>query len=781
MFFTELLFCILQVLYEADKQNCLDFVNSNFLYVIMWHLYKPPVSLDDWINSGREHCIFTSSLMIQQLRLWKVCIQYGYCISCFADFFPSLCFWLSPSSLEKLNNSDVIGEFSSVALEAYLVLEALSQTLPNLHSSEQLDIKHKVYHIDLWSWNHAIAMVNLGMEWLILKNNPFIFQLNDPLKDNCQDFKRCHMLRVISAVLHMISSIFNKITSIDSINLANNNNPLPWLPDIVPKVGLEIVKNGFFNFLDSSDIENGLDVDNCSLAFYLSHLKYHNNIELSLASVNCLHGLACLVISIDHCVQNAKGSRGIDYMEGCNSSLEDKILEEGIAKWAQKDFTGALAVFESKVPSMWRDFQSVGIFGRGGPAPGVGIGWGSSGGGFWSTNFLLGQEIAQLILNLHKMFPVVMENDVLSAYSSTESTSALPFEFIFCILQKINSLFGVCLLAGPVDKYTLEKAFDTLFQGSIFKYLGICIHHFLQLKKGYGTFNCSFMEEEYHLFGKVLNVHFRNRWLRPKKKSSKTDKNLKKKDTLETIHEESETLEMSNEKHQGNTCLHTEWAHQRLPLPIHWFLSPLTTIGDLDTAQSLLGSSVVKKKNIDCSSDILNIAKGGIFLLLGLETMCHFLSVKAMDSPIFGVHLVWKLHSLSMVLLVKMEILEDVKFRNIFEILQALYGEKLAHVSSHQESLAFQMLVHESYNTFVETLVDHFASISYGDLIWGRQIAIYLHRSVCPSVRLAAWNALCNAHILELLPPLESCIGEAKGYMEPIEVIVILIFCRFRF
>jgi hypothetical protein len=32
--------------------------------------------------------------------------------------------------------------------------------------------------------------------------------------------------------------------------------------------------------------------------------------------------------------------------------------------------------------------------------------------------------------------------------------------------------------------------------------------------------------------------------------------------------------------------------------------------------------------------------------------------------------------------------------------------------------------------TFIETLVEQFSAISYGDLVFGRQVAVYLHRQV---------------------------------------------------
>jgi len=58
---------------------------------------------------------------------------------------------------------------------------------------------------------------------------------------------------------------------------------------------------------------------------------------------------------------------------------------------------------------------------------------------------------------------------------------------------------------------------------------------------------------------------------------------------------------------------------------------------------------------------------------------------------------------------------------------------------------------------FIEDLVEQFSAISYGDLIFARQISLYLHCYVETSTRLATWNTQSNARVLE-------------GYLEPAEV-----------
>ena len=137
-----------------------------------WHLYQCVPSLDHWIKSGRENCKLSSALMVEQLRFWKVCIQYGYCISYFSDIFPALCLWLNPPVVEKLIRNNVLSEFASISKEAYLVLEALARRLPNLFSQERAGDNTEV-----WSWSCVGPMVDLAMKWMALNSDPHMSKL----------------------------------------------------------------------------------------------------------------------------------------------------------------------------------------------------------------------------------------------------------------------------------------------------------------------------------------------------------------------------------------------------------------------------------------------------------------------------------------------------------------------------------------------------------------------------------------------------------------------------
>jgi hypothetical protein len=430
------------------------------------------------------------------------------------------------------------------------------------------------------------------------------------------------------------------------------------------------------------------------------------------------------------------------------------------------------------ISSQWSILKNIEMFGRGGLAPGVGFGWGTCGGGFWSLKCLLAQLDSQLVLELINIVSAVPEGLGTLSKGGDSDTLTNPFAKAS---ERISPVLGVSLIAGPGQISTLERAFDILFQPSVLKCLKSSIHHLsskMQLSK---TSEWDITEDEYLHFSSVLNSHFRSRWLAIKKKNP--DKHARNNsgisrpkvpETLETIQEETELTEAVI---PPCSTLVLEWAHQRLPLPVHWILSSICCIDD---AKGALPSP--SKYDVD-------VPRAGLIFLLGLEAVSA--------APSLDVPLVWKMHALSASVRTDMDLLQEDRSRDIFEALQELYGHHLdmlcqkyyrplnanndeavgsvatvqeAKVTSTPEILRFKEKIHESYTTFVESVVDQFAAVSYGDAIFGRQVAIYLHRSVESTVRLAAWNALSSAYVLELLPALDKCIGGIKGYLEPVEV-----------
>ncbi|KAJ7947245.1 Transcriptional elongation regulator MINIYO [Quillaja saponaria] len=770
---------LFKVLARSDKKNCLEFVKNGYFQAMTWHLYQSPSSVDHWVKSGKEKCKLSSALIVEQLRFWKVCIQYGYCVTYFSDLFPALCLWLNPPTFEKLIVNNILSEFASISGEAYLVLEALARRLPNFFLQKHLsDLSPKCTSDDkeIWSWSYVTPMVDLAAKWIATKGDPHVskfFKGQEGVQGDFafQNLSSTSLLWLYSAVMYMLFRVLERLTPDDTVSLHETGELVPWLPEFVPKIGLELIKYRFLGSLVSSGTESGKDsAGGASFIQELTYLRQQSDYETSVASVCCLSGLIKIIITMDNLIQSAKtGISGLPFPEH-SLSREGKMLRDGILSGSVVELKGVLNVFINLVASEWQCVQSIEMFGRGGPAPGVGIGWGASGGGFWSKAVLLAQTDAEFLIHMLEAFHKA------SSYIS-------PSEETTFNTQRINSSLGLCLTAGPRDRVVVDKALDILFHVSVLKYLDLCIRQFL-LERRNKTFGWQFKEEDYLLFSKILVSHFRSRWLSVKEKSKATDgnssagnKTFKKVNVpLNTIYEEVDVSTICN---QDCTSLTVEWAYQRLPLPIHFYLSPISTICDSKWTG-------LPKDNTPIV--LLEVAKSGLFFLLGIETMSNY-QVTDAPSPVQSVPLIWKLHSLSVSFLAGMEVLEEEKSRGIFEALQDLYGELLdkerssiweEYISGDRveltpetenktsvEFLRFQSEIHESYSTFIEGLVEQFSAISYGDLIFGRQVAFYLHRCVESPIRLAAWNALSNAHVLDILPPLDKCFSEAGGYLEP--------------
>ncbi|KAI3970708.1 hypothetical protein MKX01_024355 [Papaver californicum] len=772
---------LVKVLAQSDKKNCINFIEKRVILAVMWQLFKDPVSLDLWMKSGKEYCKLMSAMMVEQLRLWRVCIEYGYCISYFTDIFPYLCMWLGPP-FNKLIEHNLLGEFASIAREAYILLGALVRRLPNLHYREQLKVQpleSPNCNAESWSWRFVIPMVKFALKWISFKSDPClseIFGCNKITSNNSQDPSLSSCLWVISSVMYLLRGILVKVAPEGSNSLHESGGRVPWLPEFVPEIGLAILKNRYLNIGDTILSEGS------SLIKDLCHLRLHSNIELSLSSVCCLHRLFQLIVSLDNSIQLAK--REIQNLSSSESNFsgEGEILESGIVIWTQDQLRSVLETIMSLVFSGWEKVQAIETFGRGGPAPGVGLGWGASGGGFWSGLVLLKQTEARLLMNLLGVFQIDYGRHI---------STADDVNFTF-VAQRIISVLAISLTLGPRDTYIMENVLDFLLQPSVLKYLNLFVRRFLHLKRSVNPCICEHNQEDYLRFSKILNSHFRKRWLCQKKKTKVVDSDVdlnqdtsKKGGTaLDTIYEDSEEKSDVVAGNPHCTSLVVEWAHQRLPLPLHWFLSPISTVAGIGGAIDPPNGPGVQNHMCPSShEEAFDLAQSGLFLLLGLESLSTVPCSGLQTSQVTHVPLVWKIHSLSVVLLVGMSLLYDEKSRNTYETLQDLYGllldesrcrrsiEPLAENSlletrNKDAVLKFQTDVHESYSTFVETLVEQFGAISYGDLVYARQIAVYLHHSVEVPVRVAAWNALSGAHLLELLPPLEKCIAKAEGYLE---------------
>ncbi|XP_060168684.1 transcriptional elongation regulator MINIYO [Lycium barbarum] len=716
---------LLKILARFDKKNCLEFIKTGIVQKVTWHLYRY-TSFDQWVKSTNEACKLSSALLVEQLRLWKVCVQHGYCASYFSDLFPALCIWLNVPAFGKLTENNVLSEYAAIAKEAYLVLGALTRRLPNFYSHMQQMDEGTTEEAENWCWAQVGPMIDSALESIRIKEMPllsrlFEWQNEEKLNGDMQDSAISPLLWLISSIMDMLSAVLEAVIPENNAELCHGS--LPWLPDFVPKIGLEILENG----LMSSDGVAGSG----SFVECLCYLRKINQQETSIASSSCLQGLLRVVWCVDKMISLANNEPR-NLLEYQSFTREEETLAAGILHSSLPELTTLMTSLMESNGSEWRHMQSIETFGRGGPAPGIGVGWGAPGGGFWSKKLLSAQVDARLFIYLLDVFPIVSVKDQFT----TEGMNS--------VIQKINSVMGACLLLGPMDSYAVDKLLDFLFQVPTLKYIDFSIRQFLNLNQG-------FQEEDYVLLSDVLASHFKKKWLsaKQKRKSAAGDekvlhKNSKKRSVLlDTIPEE-----VSESK-----CLVAEWAHQRLPLPLHWCLSPL----------SVLCSSSHE------SLDFIKVAKGGLFFLLGIELMSTTLPAES-HTPVRNVPIVWKLHALSATLLSGMGIFEEDNSRDLYKALQDVYGQLLDKEEKvDAKKLKFKTDIHENYSTFIDNLVEQFAAVSYGDMIFGRQVGVYLHQFVEAPVRLAAWNALSNACALELLPPLEKCIAATCGYLEPVE------------
>nr|XP_043638660.1 transcriptional elongation regulator MINIYO [Erigeron canadensis] len=727
---------LIKVLARSERKRCIEFVNNGIFRKLTWHLYRCAFSLDDWRNIKADKFKLLSSLLVEQLRLWKVCIQYGYCVSDFSDLFPVLYIWLDVPIFDQLTEKKILPEFAAITKEAYLVLEALTRTLPNFYSkSHKVDqsTEDPMNDMDTWRWTHVGPMIDLALKWVSLKTEPYLSSL---FSKGIKKEGMTSLLWVISSVMQFLFGVLKSVVPEDSSIIICGN--LPWLPEFVPKIGLQIIKNGLLSSPQVSERGSFLE--------FLCQYRHQNDQETSLASVCVLNWLIKVIVLVDKLIQLADTNTEITSSSIDHQRLEDanKVLTDGMLKSSISEMTTLLTTFMKLTSSSAQLMQSVEMFGRGGPAPGVGVGWGAAAGGFWSLNILMAQIDARIVLQLLEVF----------LYEPTENKENPTNEEINTILERLTSAFGLCLLVGPRDETIMEKIIDTLLQPQILKFLDFGIRRSL-------TFGWQYTEEEYLIFSDNLISHFKNRWLQVKKSKSKIKTRVNQHATSKKTKVSLDTIEEDMDTSNTNSSLVAEWAHQRLPLPDHWFLSPISTV------------DYTKVAGLPAKPNVLELTRCGLFFILGLEAMGSHVS--SATYSLGSVPVIWKLHALSVTLFSGMEILEDEKTRDTYSSLQEIYGQlldkKVLEVGRDNsvDLLRFDKEIHDSYPTYIETLVENFAGVSYGDLLYGRQISVYLLRCVGAPIRLAAWNALSNVRALELLPPLQKCLAQEEGYLEPLE------------
>lgn len=188
-----------------------------------------------------------------------------------------------------------------------------------------------------------------------------------------------------------------------------------------------------------------------------------------------------------------------------NISDSEKILKRGLVVSYQNELECALTMFMELVSSEWHYVQSFDVNGRGGPAPGIGLGWGAAGGGFWSGKVLLAQADAIVTAALLEHFPIVLDKDVFDLEKlilQSDGTDA----FVMNTTKKINASLSIVLISGPKDRLITERILNILLTIPVMKFLSMFVHKVLRKEtKKSNTINIGDLDQaDYDSFSSII-------------------------------------------------------------------------------------------------------------------------------------------------------------------------------------------------------------------------------------------------------------------------------------
>nr|GEX69270.1 transcriptional elongation regulator MINIYO [Tanacetum cinerariifolium] len=250
-------------------------------------------------------------------------------------------------TVEKLIEKNILHEFTAITKEAYLVLKALTKTLPNFYS-QKIDQNDT----ETWRWSHVGPMIDLALKWVSLKSDESLSSLllvsNGTKKEGLTS-----ILWVISAVMHFLVGVLKSVIPDDNSSIQGGN--LPWLPEFVPKIGLHIIKNGLLSFTQGNEH---------SFLEFLCQYRPQSDQETSLASVCCLDGLVEVAHSVNSLIQLANTKITVSSIEHSGVPSADKILTDGILKCSLLEMTTLLTTLMKLTSSSGKLVQSIEMFGR---------------------------------------------------------------------------------------------------------------------------------------------------------------------------------------------------------------------------------------------------------------------------------------------------------------------------------------------------------------------------------------------------------------------------------
>ncbi|KAH6555231.1 hypothetical protein KP509_1Z271800 [Ceratopteris richardii] len=758
---------LLKVLSIAKMSNCIEICNMGLFEKSLRSLLHQSLT----VATPNQICQSGSwAELAEALSFWRVCIKYGLCISCFSDYYPALLFWIAAPDAHTVLKSFNVRD-ATLAEGSFHLLEALACTLPILHGAKDMEQSNVESSSDSWSWKSAIPVIETSLEWLSAELVQHFMQKLVQLDEVDQLAKVASklLLRVMSSVLHFLSTACERI-------IAKGNSGPSWLPVFVPKVCMRLIRSGILNFNKADESESSiLSFTNCLLKF-----KHKASEEHLLGIVNCIYGLVRLLEILDFLVDSGDG-RAFGACELNDVSYTEQIMQCGIVLSVKDGLLQALEDTSDDLMHKSLVSGTVKASRRGGPAPGVGMGWGCKGGGHWSSHDLLTQ--AELVL-VQRLTDLLSSKGILSEDGvEANSISSDPM-----VPWRLRTGLSILNLAGPYHKDLVE----TIFRKSIFRTSSVDFY-IREADSLVKQWSLKFEEKtsqkiEYDLnslyklvpdIRESLLRHIKMMWLAQKAKCKKEEidelgenpriehRSYKKFSTLPTVPEEDPGISQIS----GIKQLAVQWAGQKLPIPQFWFLSPLLR----NLGQNALGDGYITQ----------NIVRYGLLLLSGMEA--------AKVSFPLNVPIAMKIHSLSNIFVMSDDVFLEKDVNHMIGALQEklIYDiyldadgndERNSNDWKNQSSsmldrsaneisllnLDFQSLVDERYSSFLDKLTSQFSSVSYGDLVFGRQITIYLTMDVPVYLRLRVWKSLESEHMLHFLPPLNKCPGPSKIYLYPL-------------
>lgn len=715
------------------------------------------------------------STIVESLRLWQICIQYKMGMSSFMDIYPTLCFWLSPLTKEEISNNN--NDALSLAQESYRLLERLAQTLPRLHSSDAETLESFETDNENWAWSVAVPLVEAALGWLSAERLSAIVEQVSKLGQrgvsSVVGDSTVKLIGTLTSVLQFLATVSEKILGSSNDEEKRGNAHTPFIPTFVPRLGLLLAADKFvFNQNGSGTLFGSL----CSI-------RHVRDEETTLAATSCLQAVVRLFNNVDEAIKTARAQSAPTPASG-ECTQAHKILDFGLILSCRRELQDLLSDVGDEVLANTGLLQSVEINGRGGPAPGLGLGWGALGGGSWSRQVLVAQATARLVMYLLDITPTRR------SISSDDSTT---LERVFIgdvkssdaeILWRLSCGFGVAALATPEDGELVKQACSKLLiHPKILSLLAKLVENTLteldSVLKDLSLSRESLAKLVPDKVSKVLVEHYTWTWTSRKNHKAVQNDSTRPKGILKGNKSSTRlpTVLEDTGAYSPRTSLAKEWARQRLPLPSHWILSPMATNVTRLLFKSGEEEIGVSTADVIEKSMMEETVKSGLSWLLGLEAL-YSGSFESKNSPIHFIPVARKLHSLSCMYVLGGDIFLQEETRAAIGVLQEIYGRQLDSAQltddkdrSSAQSLDFERLIDMNYTSFAESLAEQFGASSFGDLVFARQVALHLQQGVPDPVRLALWRVVADAQALRLLPPLAQCCGQQSLYLYPFEVL----------